>query len=345
MNVSLRSLSGSRSGYREHRAISPASATASRPKRCRRSAIGRNSPQKCPYGLYAEQLTGSPFTAPRTTNERSWLYRIRPTVSIGARSTRPTSACGAPRRRPRWTCRSPRCAGIQCRSRPSRCPSSKACARSRPPATPAPGRHGRASLLRHPLDGGRVVLQRRRRDAARAAGGRAAALDRVRHHRHRARRDRRDPARRQAPGRAPGRAGARLHVRELRRRLDAARARPDRRQLHGQSARLPHPGRRLRGSGRALADVCEVGRRAVGHRARSLAARRRRLAWQLAPYKYDLRRYSPVGPVLYDHADAVDLHGADLAIGDPRHRQRRFRDLLATAGWWPRTPSVRPGTT
>ena len=43
--------------------------------------IGRNSPQKCPYGLYAEQLSGSPFTAPRTTNERSWLYRIRPTVS------------------------------------------------------------------------------------------------------------------------------------------------------------------------------------------------------------------------------------------------------------------------
>ena len=42
--------------------------------------IGRNSPQRCPYGLYAEQLSGSPFTAPRTTNERSWLYRIRPTV-------------------------------------------------------------------------------------------------------------------------------------------------------------------------------------------------------------------------------------------------------------------------
>jgi homogentisate 1,2-dioxygenase len=42
--------------------------------------VGRNSPQKCAYGLYAEQLSGSPFTAPRATNERSWLYRIRPTV-------------------------------------------------------------------------------------------------------------------------------------------------------------------------------------------------------------------------------------------------------------------------
>ncbi|PWB80348.1 MAG: homogentisate 1,2-dioxygenase [Methylocystaceae bacterium] len=42
--------------------------------------IGQNSPQRCPYGLYAEQLSGSPFTAPRGANERSWLYRIRPSV-------------------------------------------------------------------------------------------------------------------------------------------------------------------------------------------------------------------------------------------------------------------------
>ncbi|MES2906726.1 MAG: homogentisate 1,2-dioxygenase, partial [Pseudomonadota bacterium] len=38
---------------------------------------GQNSPQQCAYGLYAEQLSGSPFTAPRGHNERSWLYRIR----------------------------------------------------------------------------------------------------------------------------------------------------------------------------------------------------------------------------------------------------------------------------
>ncbi len=41
---------------------------------------GQNSPQRAAYGLYAEQLSGSPFTAPRGTNERSWLYRIRPSV-------------------------------------------------------------------------------------------------------------------------------------------------------------------------------------------------------------------------------------------------------------------------
>lgn len=42
--------------------------------------VGRNSPQRCPYGLYAEQLSGSAFTAPRADNRRSWLYRIRPSA-------------------------------------------------------------------------------------------------------------------------------------------------------------------------------------------------------------------------------------------------------------------------
>ena len=39
---------------------------------------GRNSPQKVAHGLYAEQLSGTAFTAPRHLNRRSWLYRIRP---------------------------------------------------------------------------------------------------------------------------------------------------------------------------------------------------------------------------------------------------------------------------
>ena len=47
--------------------------------------IGRNSPQKVNYGLYAEQLSGSPFTAPQSTNQRTWLYRIRATVRHTAR--------------------------------------------------------------------------------------------------------------------------------------------------------------------------------------------------------------------------------------------------------------------
>ena len=49
-----------------------------------------NNPQKCPYGLYAEQLSGTPFTYNRARNQRTylisllyyyrWCYRIYPTV-------------------------------------------------------------------------------------------------------------------------------------------------------------------------------------------------------------------------------------------------------------------------
>jgi homogentisate 1,2-dioxygenase len=41
---------------------------------------GQNAPQKPPYGLYIEELNGTPFTAPRDSNRRTWTYRIRPTV-------------------------------------------------------------------------------------------------------------------------------------------------------------------------------------------------------------------------------------------------------------------------
>ena len=40
--------------------------------------VGRNSPQKPPFGLHAEQFSTTAFTAPRAQNRRSWLYRMRP---------------------------------------------------------------------------------------------------------------------------------------------------------------------------------------------------------------------------------------------------------------------------
>jgi len=42
--------------------------------------VGRNSPQRAPLGLYAEQFSGTAFTAPRDHNRRTWTYRIRPSV-------------------------------------------------------------------------------------------------------------------------------------------------------------------------------------------------------------------------------------------------------------------------
>ncbi|HNV79287.1 MAG TPA: homogentisate 1,2-dioxygenase [Thermomonas sp.] len=44
---------------------------------------GRNSPQVVAHGLYAEQVSGTAFTAPRHQNRRSWLYRIRPAAMHG----------------------------------------------------------------------------------------------------------------------------------------------------------------------------------------------------------------------------------------------------------------------
>ncbi len=73
--------------------------------------VGRNSPQKCPYGLYAEQLSGSPFTAPRAANQRSWVYRIRPSVlhsgrfekaDIGLWRTAPCREVEVPPGQMRW---------------------------------------------------------------------------------------------------------------------------------------------------------------------------------------------------------------------------------------------------
>ncbi len=42
---------------------------------------GRNSPQRAPLGLYAEQLSGTAFTQPRAANRRTWVYRIMPSAA------------------------------------------------------------------------------------------------------------------------------------------------------------------------------------------------------------------------------------------------------------------------
>src|ERR1700691_3285866 len=42
--------------------------------------VGRNSPQRAPLGLYAEQISGTAFTQPRSVNRRSWVYRILPSA-------------------------------------------------------------------------------------------------------------------------------------------------------------------------------------------------------------------------------------------------------------------------
>lgn len=58
--------------------------------------VGQNSPQQVAHGLYAEQLSGTAFTAPRNQNQRSWLYRIRPSVLHGEFSKTEQATLTAP---------------------------------------------------------------------------------------------------------------------------------------------------------------------------------------------------------------------------------------------------------
>ena len=44
---------------------------------------GQNSPQKVPYDLYAELISGTAFTQPRNDNLRTWMYRLRPSARHG----------------------------------------------------------------------------------------------------------------------------------------------------------------------------------------------------------------------------------------------------------------------
>ncbi len=45
--------------------------------------LGQFSPQRPPYGLYAEKFSATAFTVPRHDNRRTWFYRIRPSVVQG----------------------------------------------------------------------------------------------------------------------------------------------------------------------------------------------------------------------------------------------------------------------
>ena len=57
---------------------------------------GQNAPQRHKRGLYAEQISGTPFTAPRREARRTWLYRIRPSAAHPAYRRIDSDALGAP---------------------------------------------------------------------------------------------------------------------------------------------------------------------------------------------------------------------------------------------------------
>ena len=131
--------------------------------------VGRNSPQRAPLGLYAEQLSGTAFTAPRHANRRTWTYRIQPSVTHkpyeriknGHIRSAPFNEVEATPSQLRWSPmpipKKPTdfVDGIRHRRRQWRCGGAD--------------RHGGASLCRQPLDARPHLLQCRRRDADPAA--------------------------------------------------------------------------------------------------------------------------------------------------------------------------------
>ena len=208
--------------------------------------IGRNSPQRCAYGLYAEQLSGSPFTAPRGSNERSWLYRIRPSVKHSGRFEK--ADAGLWRTAP---CHEYDLPIAQLRWDPAPIPNEdKTFLQGVQTMTTAGDANTQAGMAAHVLlitksmvdqhfynaDGEmlfvaqqgslRFVTEFGRIDIE---PGEIAVIPRGVKFRVE----------------LTGRPGARLSLRKLRRRLHAAGARADRRQLPRQCARFPHPGRGL----------------------------------------------------------------------------------------------------
>ncbi len=176
--------------------------------------------------------------------------------------------------------------------------------------------------------------------------GRVALRHRARPDRGRAAGDRRDPARRALPGRAAGRRGARLCLRELRRPVPPARSRADRLQRPGQPARFPDAGRGVRGPRRQRSNwspsswaIC--GRAEIDHSPLDV------VAWHgnYAPYKYDLRRFNTIGSISFDHPDPSIF----LVLTSPSATRPASTTSTSSssrrAGWSPRTPSARPGST
>ena len=290
--------------------------------------VGRNSPQRCPYGLYAEQFSGTAFTAPRDANRRSWLYRIRPAVACGAFAPLERDLIRRPRRRG------------AARARPAALGSAAAARRSdgfrRRPVAGRGQRRSRSALgLRdlsvcgESVDDRSILLQRGRGALDRSRARRLDARDRARTHRARAAGDRGDPSRPALSRDHQRTRRPRLRLREFRRSLQASGSRADRLQRSCQPARFLDAARALRGQGRPARARRQVPRPPVDGAHGSFAARRGRLARQqravqirsaaLQHHRLDFLRPSR----------SVHFPGAAFAERHARHQQHRLRGVPA----------------
>ncbi len=292
--------------------------------------IGRNSPQKLNYGLYAEQLSGSPFTAPRSTNERSWLYRIRPSVKHSGRYRKVDK--GFLRSAPAARDESDLPIG-QLRWGPIEIPKEKLTfisgLRTMTTAGDADTQAGMAAHLAFVTaamenefffnaDGELLIVAQQGRlrfftefgvidiepgeicVLPRGVVFRAEPLD----------------------------GAARAYVCE---NYGGAFTLPDRGPIGANCLANP---RDFLTPVAAYEDIERPGTMFVKWGGELFAAEIKQspldvVAWHgnYAPYKYDLRRFAPVNAVSFDHPGPVDLHRADRTVGDGRHGERRLRHL------------------
>ena len=231
---------------------------------------GMNSPQRCNYGLYGEQLSGTPFHRAQPP-ERAHVVLPHP----------PLGQALAPLHPARPAPLEDRAARDRGRDLAGPVPLGPAAPFRRGPDLAhrhahhdhggrreyASG-HGDPYLPGHRLHAGQLFLLRRQRTAGGPATGPPALRHRAWHHRHRPAGDRDPPPRPRLPGRGAGGPRPRLRLRELRPEIRTARPRPDRRQLHGQPPRLQDPRRRLRGPRDAVRTDRQVVRPVPCHRDR-----------------------------------------------------------------------------
>jgi hypothetical protein len=285
--------------------------------------VGRNSPQKVRFGLYAEQLSGTAFTAPRAANLRSWLYRLHPSamhkpyrrIDDGLLRTAPCLEAECSPNRLRWKPQAlPRkptdfLAGLETMAT---CGDARA-QRGASVHMYAANRSMKRAF--HDADGELLVVPQQGTltfitefGVLEAAPGEIAVMPRG----VKFRVDVKGPTR----------------LREPRRCVPVARARAHRRQRACEPPRFPGTRGRVREGGTDGAGR-EVRRPPVVDEARALAVRRGRVARQLPsvqvrPRPLQRHQHRELRP-----SGSFDLHGAHVAFRHARHGERGFRDLPA----------------
>ena len=293
--------------------------------------VGRNSPQRPPYGLYAEQISGTSFTTARAENRRTWTYRIRPSVvhrpyariDNGMIRSAPFNEVDATPTQLRWS-------PLPIPQEPTDFVEGIVTFGGNGDVATQVGmavhvyaaNRSMSNRCFYNADGEMLIVPQQGRarfvtelGVIEAAPGEIVVIPRGLRFRVE----------------LPDGALARLHLRELRRHAAAAGARPARRQRPCQCARFSQP---RSPPTRTSEAECQLVAKFQGNlwAAEMDHSPLNVVAWHgnLAPYKYDLARFNVIGTISFDHPDPSiftvltapsDLPGAaniDFVIFPPR---------------------------